>query len=224
MRWSVFMAAFMAAALVVTTVMLSGGIASAQSAPATLYGKGAPLKAGDRLEASIGGRACASTTVTAAVEWVIQIPVAAPCGPTDGATVAITVNGLAAMVIPAPVWKIGATPPDQANGYVIQLGAAAPTPTASATPPPSQGGLRVTGNLPKAGGYGLLVVTAEGSLAQLVAASGCPEATMSLYATVDGGFVTYVPGTAIAVVNAAFLALYPGGNLPAGAGFVGRCL
>ena len=196
------------------------GAASAQSAPTTLYGKGGPLKAGDRIEASIGGKACAAASVTAAAEWAIQLPMNAPCAPTEGAPVSITVNGQPASLVPSAVWKIGGRPPDQANGYVVALGG----PPASTPAAPSTGALRISGAIPKAGGYGLLVVTTEGTLAQLVAATGCPPETMALYATAEGGFLTYVPGTSVAVVNGAFLAQFPSGSVPGGTGFIGRCV
>ena len=46
---------------------------------------------------------------------------------------------------------------------------------------------------------------------------------MALWATVNGNFVTYVPGTTITAVNADFLAAFPGGILPAGTPLIGKC-
>lgn len=211
-----------AAAMVLVgfTALWSAGTASAQSAPAMLYGKGGPLKAGDRIEASVGGKAFAAATVTAAIAWAIQFSINAPCAPTDSAAISIAVNGQPSSLVPAAVWKIGGLPPDQANGYVVALGDS----PASTPATPSTGGLKITGSVPKAGGYGLLVVTTEGTLAQLVAATGCPPETMALYATAEGGGVTYVHGTSIAVVNGSFLVLFPTGVVPAGTGFGGRCV
>jgi hypothetical protein len=47
---------------------------------------------------------------------------------------------------------------------------------------------------------------------------------MALWATSGGNFVTYIPGTTIGAVNAAFLALFPGGTVPAGTAFIGKCV
>jgi hypothetical protein len=78
-----------------------------------------------------------------------------------------------------------------------------------------------SGSVPAAGGFGL-VVFGGGTTDQLVAASGCPAATSAFYATVNGDFVTYVPGTSIAAVNAAFMAAFPAG-IPAGTPLIGKC-
>jgi len=40
---------------------------------------------------------------------------------------------------------------------------------------------------------------------------------------VGGSFVTYVPGTTIAAVNAAFLAQFPDGAVPTGTALIGKC-
>jgi hypothetical protein len=125
------------AALVFTMVsMTSAGTVSAQTPPATVYGKGLP--SGTRVEAFIGGRSCGSTTVNAAGEWSISIPTTAPCAPTAGAAITFTMNGNPATSTPAAVWQGGGLPPDVANGYVLTAG-----PAATATPtvaPPKTGG------------------------------------------------------------------------------------
>jgi hypothetical protein len=46
---------------------------------------------------------------------------------------------------------------------------------------------------------------------------------MALYATADGGFVPYVPGTSIGAVNSHFLTQFAGGYVKANTAFVGRC-
>lgn len=85
----------------------------------------------------------------------------------------------------------------------------------------SGSGTLSSGSIPAAGGFGL-VVFGGGTLDQLVSASGCPAATAAFYATVNGAFVTYVPGTSIGAVNAAFMAAFPAG-IPAGTALIGKC-
>jgi hypothetical protein len=79
-----------------------------------------------------------------------------------------------------------------------------------------------SGSIPQGGGFGLIVF-GGGTIQQLVAATGCPTASMALWATVAGNFVTYVPGTTIGAVNADFMATFPSGVIPAGTPFIGKC-
>jgi hypothetical protein len=82
--------------------------------------------------------------------------------------------------------------------------------------------LIVSGGVPPGGGFGLLVF-AGGSTADLVTASGCPVATAAFWVSDGaGGFVVYVPGTAIAVVNADWNAKFAMG-IPANTPLIGRC-
>src|SRR5437762_12592131 len=119
------------AALMLSLGMAFASTAHAQTPPAVFYGKG--LKAGDKVEAFIGGKSCGTSTVNAAGEWAIQISATAACGPTAGAAVSFTLNGTAAVVTPAAVWAGGGTPPDIANGYVLAAGVpAVVTPTVTA--------------------------------------------------------------------------------------------
>jgi hypothetical protein len=83
-------------------------------------------------------------------------------------------------------------------------------------------GTAISNTIPASGGFGFLVF-GGGTVAQLVTASGCPVATMALYATAGGDFVTYIPGTTISAVNAAFLALWANGTIPANTAFLGKC-
>jgi len=78
-----------------------------------------------------------------------------------------------------------------------------------------------SGSVPAAGGFGLIV--AGGPLSGLAAAA-CPSstATAAFWATVNGDFVTYVPGTSIAAVNAAFNAAFANG-LPSGTPLTAKC-
>ena len=82
--------------------------AVAQFLPAVLYGAG--LTPGQNVEASINGKACASTTATPKGEWLMQIPVNAPCGPEAGAAIAFTVDGEPAIAIPPATWESGGIP------------------------------------------------------------------------------------------------------------------
>ena len=80
----------------------------------------------------------------------------------------------------------------------------------------------ITGRIPAAGGYGLIVF--GGANAQLLSASGCPMATATFFATnASGGFVTYIPGSGVAAVNAAWNSLFPTG-IPALTALIGRCV
>ncbi len=76
---------------------------------------------------------------------------------------------------------------------------------------------------PAGGGYGLFVF-GGGSYEQLVTASGCPKATATFWATnAAGQFVTYIPGSTVAVANAPWNALFPDG-IPYNTALVGRCV
>jgi hypothetical protein len=120
-----------AAALMLSMGLAVAGSAQAQVLPAVLYGKG--LEAGSEVSASIGGEVCATTTVTAAGEWTMQIPPDADCSPTAGAAISFTVDGDAATSSPAATWASGGTPSDIANGYALTVSQATPTATATAT-------------------------------------------------------------------------------------------
>ncbi|RLT27130.1 MAG: hypothetical protein DWI48_04370 [Chloroflexi bacterium] len=61
-----------------------------------------------------------------------------------------------------------------------------------------------------------------GSRAQLVTAANCTAPTLAFWATSNGEFVTYVPGTTISAVNATFITLYPNG-VPAATPLIVRC-
>lgn len=114
------------AALMLTLSVAVAGTASAQTPPATFYGKG--LKSGDKVDVLIAGKSCGVATASAAGEWSVSVASAAACAPTEGAAVAFTLNGAAATATPAATWKGGGLPPDVANGYVLAAGAAAVTP------------------------------------------------------------------------------------------------
>ena len=86
--------------------------------------------------------------------------------------------------------------------------------------PPSTTGTIVGGAIP-AKGFGL-VVYGGGAKDDLVTASGCPKETAAFWASQDGEFVTFIPAATVAVVNAAWDAMFPGG-MPAGTALIGRC-
>lgn len=104
-----------------------------------------------------------------------------------------------------------------------------PTGTASATATPTATATAETtqaltgGTVPPEGGFGLAVFRG-GAVDDLVASTGCPVSTMVLYFTVNGSFVTFIPGSSVAAVNASFLLAFPGGSLPAKTAFLGKCV
>lgn len=220
MRWLA-----LAAAVIGTLGMglaLATPAAAQSSAPANFYGKGGPLKAGDRVAVLVNGVVCGSTAVNASLEWAVAVAASAPCAPSEGVAVSVTVNGGAATLSPAAVWKVGGTPPDVANGYAVTIAGGA-TSTGGATPTtPVTSGL-ISGSVPRNGGYGIIAVNTTAAAQQVAEATGCPIGTMALYATVGGSFLAYVPGTTIGAVNAAFLGAFPNGNVPAGTALLGKC-
>ncbi|MFA7296341.1 MAG: hypothetical protein WC211_04025 [Dehalococcoidia bacterium] len=220
MRW------FALAAAVIGTLgigLVAATPAAAQSsAPANFYGKGGPLKAGDRVAILVNGVTCGTSTVNASLEWAVAVATSAPCAPTEGVAVSATVNGGAATLSPAAVWKVGGTPPDIANGYAISV-AGGTTSTGGTPTAPGTSGL-LSGSVPRNGGYGIIAVNAAATVQQVAEVTGCPIGTMALYATSGGTFLAYVPGTTIGAVNAAFLAAFPNGSVPSGTALLGKCV
>ncbi len=80
----------------------------------------------------------------------------------------------------------------------------------------------ISGSIPEHGGFGL-VVFGGGTNADLIEASGCPEETATFWATDDGEFVTFIPGTAVSAVNDDWDDLFDGG-IPANTALIGRCV
>lgn len=92
--------------------------ADAQFLPAVLYGGG--LKSGQKVEALIDGKVCASTTASAQGEWVMQVPADAPCGPKPGSAILFRVDGALAAPAPAAEWQSGGIPSaNVAKGYTL---------------------------------------------------------------------------------------------------------
>jgi hypothetical protein len=85
----------------------------------------------------------------------------------------------------------------------------------------AQTGTIISGSIPQTGGFGIIVF-GGGSNDQLVSASGCPEETAVFWATSNGEFVTFVPGSDVDIVNDAWNDLFPSG-IPANTGLIGRC-
>ena len=197
-------------------------VAAQTTAPANFYGRGAPLKAGDQVSIRVNGVTCATSTVNAALEWAVAVPITAPCAPTENVAVTVTVNGAAATLVPSAVWKVGGTPPDVANGYAMSVAGSGST--TGTTSPGSASAVSLSGSIPKTGGYGIIAVNSPGTIQQVAEATGCPTSTMALFATVGGSFLAYVPGTSIAAVNAGFLAAFPNGNMPVGTALMGKCV
>jgi hypothetical protein len=86
----------------------------------------------------------------------------------------------------------------------------------------AQTGTIVSGQVPRTGGYGLFVF-GGGSSEELVSASGCPRETAVFWATSEGEFVGFIPGSAVSAVNAQWETLFADG-IPAYTGIVGRCV
>lgn len=156
---------------------------------------------------AIGAFAGALTSLCTATTNGVATTVAALSQATG--TVAVSVD-----------WNESATASTCATAAGSQQLAAAVTVGVGAIPTSTGGGTGTltSGSVP-ATGFGLIVFSG-GTVAQLVTASGAGSG--ALYFTVAGNFLTYVPGTTIAAVNAAFLEAFPGGNVPANTAFIGR--
>jgi hypothetical protein len=141
----------------------------------------------------------------------------------QGPTVALQATGATATF----------TAPDQ-DGVTLRFVASAIDPgalfgydavdvTVSATAPePSTvtSGVLLSGSLPANGGFGLLLFSG-GTSDQLVAAAGCPAASVRFWVVTDGRFVPYFPAAA-SFVNAEWNALFAAG-LPERTIVIGAC-
>ena len=99
-----------AAAACVTLILglVAARPVAAQFLPTVLYGAG--LAPGQKVEAFIDGKSCASTTASPKGEWVMQIPVDAPCGPKPDAAITFTLDGKPVTATPAATWQSGGIP------------------------------------------------------------------------------------------------------------------
>jgi len=111
----------LALALTLLASMTVVTAARAQFLPAVLYGGG--LKSGQKVEALINGVSCGTTTASAKGEWVLQVPVEAPCKPKAGDPIAFKVDGAEATSAPAANWESGGIPTGSVKtGYALTVG------------------------------------------------------------------------------------------------------
>ncbi len=101
--------------------------AHAQNPPATMYGT---AKAGDKVEALVGGRVCATATAGADGFWMMQIAEGGACGAKDGDTISFTLNGAAAAQ--TETWKAGGAPKTVATGVALSASGVVPPKTGNA--------------------------------------------------------------------------------------------
>ncbi|MEZ4554465.1 MAG: hypothetical protein AB7L91_00885 [Dehalococcoidia bacterium] len=114
----------LAAALALSIVASFAAVraADAQFLPAVLYGGG--LESGQTVEVLIGGVSCGSTTASEEGEWVIQVPVEAPCNPEAGDAITFKLDGVEATSSPAATWESGGIPTGSvATGYSLTAAA-----------------------------------------------------------------------------------------------------
>ena len=113
-------------------------------------------------------------------------------------------------------------PPSQVTPVPTATATQAPSATPAATPVAQSSTPTLLGGKLPASGFGLGVFSG-GSNAGLVTASGCPTATAVYFVTnASGDFVSYVPGAAVAVVNAQWNAMFATG-IPANTPIIGKC-
>jgi len=119
--------AFAAAAVLFSAFAVS---ASAQTPPYTAYGVG--QKAGAKIAANIGGKACGGdATVDASGNWKLVIGTDAACAPKGGDTVAFSIDGAAATQ--TVKWTAGGAPADAAKGIALTAGAGGSAPAPAKT-------------------------------------------------------------------------------------------
>jgi hypothetical protein len=104
-----------ALAIALGLLVASVSAVSAQG-PFTAYGIG--HHDGDVIEASIGGVACASTTVDSDGNWILQIDSSAACSPSEGDSISFTHNGDSTEE--TATWSAGGTP--ATSGYDADVG------------------------------------------------------------------------------------------------------
>lgn len=114
-----------------------------------------------------------------------------------------------------------------ASGQWFAMLTATPTSTPSPVPTPAtaatgQGAARLFGTL-RAGAAPSLVVFSGGSSESLVTASNCPRAQPTFWTTdSSGAFVTFIPASTIAAVNAAWTTMFASG-IPSNTPLVAVC-
>jgi hypothetical protein len=130
--------------------------------------------------------------------------------PTDGDTLRLTV---------AAIDPGGAFGYDAVDITVSASAPETPTPTSGQSNATARGVL-LGGSLPANGGFGLLLFSG-GTSDELVAAAGCPAASVRVWYVDGGAFVPYFPAAA-SFVNARWNALFANG-LPARTIVIGAC-
>lgn len=120
----------LALALAMLASMTAVAVARAQFLPAVLYGGG--LRSGQQVEALINGVSCGTTTASTKGEWVMQVPVEAPCKPKAGNAITFKVDGVEATSAPAATWESGGIPTASVKtGYALTAGGGNSSATAS---------------------------------------------------------------------------------------------
>ena len=144
---------------------------------------------------SIGGQS-ASATVVSPTQITTTVPAVSGTG---SVTVSVTNPGGKNVSLP--------------SAWTYTTGSTGPT-----TPPPSTGGS--SSPVPAGGG---LFVFGGGTNQQLLTASGCSAALAVFWTTnAQGVWIGYIPSVPVAVLNAAWTALFPNG-IPAGTPIFARC-
>ncbi|MGE0228167.1 MAG: hypothetical protein AB7I38_03360 [Dehalococcoidia bacterium] len=131
----------LAAALALSIIISLGAVrtADAQFLPAVLYGGG--LKSGQTVEVLIRGVSCGSTTASAQGEWVIQVPVEAPCSPEAGDAISFKLDGVEVTASPAATWESGGIPTGSvATGYSLTAASGGATSDGAGTEGGDDGG------------------------------------------------------------------------------------
>jgi hypothetical protein len=112
-------AGLLAVAFMTATIFASS--AYAQNPPATMYGT---AKAGDKVEALIGGKVCATATADSTGFWQMQIAEGGTCGAAAGATISFTLNG--GSTAQTETWNAGGAPKTVATGVTLTAGGVTP--------------------------------------------------------------------------------------------------
>jgi len=148
----------------------------------------------------------------------IPIAVATLFGAAFLSTPPTTVSGQT--VTETPTVTATTTTTATATATTTATATASATATATGTPQPGTGTI-TTGTVAKNGFS--LIVWGGGTRTQLIAASACTAPTLAFWATSNGEFITYVPGTTVAAVNASFDTLFGPTSIPVATPLVARC-
>ena len=185
------------AAVLLWATVAAGPAAQAAAPPHTVYGGG--LTPGDTVTATVSGVSCGTATVDANGEWVLSVLDGAPCNPSEGDTIAFTVNGKSTSETES--WHPGGLPGDVANGVALIA-------TSGNTGP----ALAAFANSPKLVRGVNLVVFNGGDVDVIL---GAAPTARSIWVSSGGELVGYIPG-ALAIANRAFDTTFPGGAVAGG--------